>query len=326
MNADREYLKMKFIKHSILVVLLLVSSQTFADKKTDAKVEALNTRVQRIERVVDNQALISLSKRIETLQREVQELRGENERLNHELDTLKSRQREQYLEIDRRLQAGSPVVGGGSYDATDSSSINSSNNEFNNSTTLPSRSVPAASPDSYSSTSPASSTSQDVISGSASTTAGTSAAGTSVANTSGAVVGADSGSTSGANDAALDYKEAFTLLKLGKYGPSITSFEAFLQNHPGSKYAANAQYWLAEANYVSKQYPRALTEFSKVVEQYPASSKVADAKLKLGFTYYELGQYEQSRIELTRLRAQFPNSSVASLAQQRLERISREGH
>jgi len=53
---------------------------------------------------------------------------------------------------------------------------------------------------------------------------------------------------------------------------------------------------------------------------------VADAKLKLGFTHYELGQYEESRIELTRLRAQFPNSSVASLAQQRLERMAREGH
>ena len=67
-------------------------------------------------------------------------------------------------------------------------------------------------------------------------------------------------------------------------------------------------------------------EFSKVINTYPVSSKVADARLKLGFTHYELGQYEEARIELTRVRAQFPNSTVANLAQQRLERMSREGH
>ena len=68
-----------------------------------------------------------------------------------------------------------------------------------------------------------------------------------------------------------DYKNAFTLLKQGKYDDSIVAFNGFLQTHSDSKYASNAQYWLAEANYVSKKYPQALTEFSKVIEQYPAS-------------------------------------------------------
>ena len=303
---------MKLITAALLVVLLTVSTQAFAHKAAEEKVEALNSRVQRIERVVDNQALISLSKRIEALQREVQELRGDNERLNHELDTLKSRQREQYLDIDRRLQSG--TVSDGTYGAADNTTINATNREFGSSDISNTGSSPITS----STASSSSADSQNVISGSASSNAGNTVAGVSVTNS--AVVGA------GTNDAALQYKEAFTLLKLGKYDLAITSFEAFLQNHSDSKYAANAQYWLAEANYVSKKYPRALTEFSKVIEQYPASSKVADAKLKLGFTYYELGRYEQARIELTRLRAQFPNSSVASLAQQRLERIAREGH
>ncbi|MCY4421178.1 MAG: tetratricopeptide repeat protein, partial [Gammaproteobacteria bacterium] len=82
----------------------------------------------------------------------------------------------------------------------------------------------------------------------------------------------------------------------------------------------------AEANSVTRRYPQALVEFSRVVSKYPASSKLADARLKLAFTHYELGQFPEARTELTRLRAQFPNSSVASLAQQRLERMSREGH
>ena len=129
-----------------------------------------------------------------------------------------------------------------------------------------------------------------------------------------------------ASEVVEEYKNAFTLLKSGKYDDSIASFESFLRKHPDSKYAANAQYWLAEANYVTRRYPQALVEFSAVVTKYPASSKLADARLKLAFTHYELGQFEEARAELTRLRAQFPNSSVASLAQERLGRMSREGN
>ncbi|MEM8845282.1 MAG: YbgF trimerization domain-containing protein, partial [Pseudomonadota bacterium] len=49
------------------------------------------------------------------------------------------------------------------------------------------------------------------------------------------------------------YRDAFLLLKQRRYDESITAFENFLQSYPNSKYAANAQYWLAEANYVTKR-------------------------------------------------------------------------
>ena len=283
---------MKLIKLLVAIVPITISTIAAADKATDVKIDALDARMQRIERVVDNQALLSMAKRIEALQREIQELRGENERLTHELNTLKDRQREQYLDIDRRLQSSAGVPGVTSEPVS---------NQVARETVLDNSSI----------------TESRDTAGSFSTTSSSS----QIATTSGTTV-----STTASSDAAKDYKEAFTLLKQGKYDDSIIAFEAFLLNHSDSKYASNAQYWLAEANYVSKRYPKALTEFSKVVNKYPASSKVADAKLKLGFTHYELGQYEKARIELTKLRAQFPNSSVASLAQQRLERMSREGH
>ena len=285
------------ITRLLTVVLLFVSAIAQADEVVNAKLDELDARTQRIERVVDNQALLSLAKRIESLQREVQELRGENERLAFELNALKTRQREQFLDIDKRLHASSSVS------VQDSASYDTS---------------PSASSVSSSSTSTTTSSESTV---SATIDTPIDASSTSVAVRSGTMI-----ASTASNDAAQDYKNAFTLLKQAKYDDSIVSFTAFLQNHPESKYAANAQYWLAEANYVSKRYPQALTEFSKVVNKYPASSKVADAKLKLGFTHYELGQYEDARIELTRLRSQFPNSTVASLAQQRLERMSREGH
>ncbi len=267
----------------VTLVLMQVSTMAVAHKANNERLDAMDARMQRVERVANSEALVNLSQRINALQREMQQLRGENEQLTHELNTLKTRQREQFLDIDRRLQTSGSMT-------TESTSEDGMLLDNSSAT-------------------------QAQISGAVNNTD------QQVATKSGTVV-----SNGASNDAAQDYKNAFTLLKQGKYDDSILAFNGFLQTHSQSKYASNAQYWLAEANYVSKRYPQALTEFSKVIEQYPASSKVADAKLKLGFTHYELGQYEESRIELTRLRAQFPNSSVASLAQQRLERMAREGH
>ena len=121
------------------------------------------------------------------------------------------------------------------------------------------------------------------------------------------------------------YRDAFLLLKQGRYAESIEAFQQFLSGYPNSKYTANAQYWLAEAVYARKQYDQALIEFTKVIEDYPLSSKVSDARLKVGYTFYELGRWKESREILTQLRSELPDSTVAGLAQQRLERLEREG-
>jgi len=268
-------------------VLVQVSTNATAHRANNERLDSIDARMLKVERVANNEALVKLSQKINAMQREIQQLRGENEQLSHELSTLKARQREQFLDIDRRLQTSGSGVMINNTGTTDGVLLDNNSVNQNQSSGV------------------ITSSNQQVA----------------TANDSAATV-----ATTASNDAAQDYKNAFTLLKQGKYDDSIVAFNGFLQNHSASKYASNAQYWLAEANYVSKRYPQALTEFNKVIQQYPASSKVADAKLKLGFTHYELGQYEESRVELTRLRAQFPNSSVASLAQQRLERMAREGH
>jgi tol-pal system protein YbgF len=282
----------------VTLVLIQVSTIAVAHKANNGRLDSMEARMLRIEQTTNSEALIKLSQRISAMQSEIQQLRGENEQLAHQLNTLKTRQREQFLDIDRRLQSSSSSSSPGMID----------NGTINN----------------------GSITNGSVTNGAVTTD------GVLISNSAGDQSTESSTSTNqqiatintatASNEAVEDYKNAFTLLKQGKYDESIAAFNGFLQTHSQSKYAANAQYWLAEANYVSQRYPQAQAEFSKVIEQYPASSKVADAKLKLGFTYYELGQYEQSRVELTRLRAQFPNSSVASLAQQRLERMAREGH
>ncbi len=127
-------------------------------------------------------------------------------------------------------------------------------------------------------------------------------------------------------DGKETYSRAFGLLKDGRYQPSIKSFEAFLKEHPNSKYADNAQYWLGEANYVSRDYKKALDEFQRLIAQYPDSTKIQGARLKIGYVYYELKNWSASREALQQVVKSYPDTTVARKADERLERIRREGH
>jgi tol-pal system protein YbgF len=121
------------------------------------------------------------------------------------------------------------------------------------------------------------------------------------------------------------YQGAFNLLSQGRYDEAKKAFRTFLANFPGGAYADNAQYWLAEANYVQRDFPVALQEFSQVVEAYPESPKVPDALLKTGFIHYEQGQWAEARQALESVKQRYPVSSAARLATQRLERMRAEG-
>jgi tol-pal system protein YbgF len=71
---------------------------------TQAAPTSLEARVSKLERVVEGQALADLLERIQRLQEDVQRLRGDLEVQNNQLDGLKQRQRDLYLDIDRRLR------------------------------------------------------------------------------------------------------------------------------------------------------------------------------------------------------------------------------
>ena len=70
---------------------------------TNAQTDTLEDRVGRLERAISSEILVELLRQVERLQQEVQELRGELEVQSHELSQLKLRQRELYLDIDRRM-------------------------------------------------------------------------------------------------------------------------------------------------------------------------------------------------------------------------------
>ncbi len=122
------------------------------------------------------------------------------------------------------------------------------------------------------------------------------------------------------------YNGAFNLMKEGFYDRAIAAFHAFIVKYPDGPLAGNAEYWIAEGNYVMGNYRRALKEYKVVVTKYPNGTKVPDALLKIGFTQYELHSYDKARKTLNSVIARFPSTTVATLAATRLDQMQKEGH
>jgi tol-pal system protein YbgF len=126
-------------------------------------------------------------------------------------------------------------------------------------------------------------------------------------------------------DDRANYQAAFDLLKDGKYSEAISGFTQFLSTFPTSALADNAQYWLGEAHYVTRQFPDALRHFRTVVEKYPDSRKIPDALLKIGYCNYELKNYTEARSALGQVVSRFGDTTAARLASQRLTKMEGEG-
>ncbi len=71
-----------------------------------ATAASMEQRVERLERVLRNQSLPDMVLRLQQLQTEVRQLRGELEIQKHAMDALKQRQRDLYMDLDGRLGQG----------------------------------------------------------------------------------------------------------------------------------------------------------------------------------------------------------------------------
>ncbi len=269
---------------TLLVALLVMSASASAVSKAE-----LESRIVQLERKLDSRSLVNLLDQVSALQREVQQLRGDIELQTHSLESLQKRQRDLYLDIDRRLHR---LEAGG----------------------VPG---PAAAP-AASGTGAAPAT---AAAGVAAPPAGVAAGATPEAPATGSA-----SPTLNPAEQRKAYDKALELLKEGRYTDAASAFGGFLKKYPDSSYADNAQYWLGEVYYVTRKFKPALTEFDKVLNTYPDSPKVADAKLKMGYIQYELKDWAKARDLLEQVVRAYPDSTSARLAQERLDRMKREGH
>jgi tol-pal system protein YbgF len=123
-----------------------------------------------------------------------------------------------------------------------------------------------------------------------------------------------------------EYQAAYDLLRPDqrRYDEAVEAFQAFLARYPGGRFADNAQYWLAEANYVRQDNEAARAGFLHLIETYPDSPKVSGAKLKLGYLAHAAGDLDTAKRYLDEVIAEYPDTQAATMARQRLERIARQ--
>ena len=79
-------------------------SQGASSATSKGKPATVEGRLSRIERLLENQTLVDLTLRLESMQQEMQRMFGEMEVISHEIGNIKRRQRDLYLDIDRRFQ------------------------------------------------------------------------------------------------------------------------------------------------------------------------------------------------------------------------------
>ena len=77
------------------------------------KINDVDERLGRVERVVSNQSLVTLSQRMDVLEAQLRELRGSVEEMQNSNESLRKQQRDLYADLDRRLKALEGTVKGG---------------------------------------------------------------------------------------------------------------------------------------------------------------------------------------------------------------------
>ena len=122
------------------------------------------------------------------------------------------------------------------------------------------------------------------------------------------------------------YDDAFRTLRQGKYEDSIIKFKALIQNHPESELVDDSLYWIAEANYVTKNFDVALPVFEQIIRDYSENRRAPEAMLKIGYIYYDQQNYEQAQNYLLEVIDRFPASRSAFSARRRLDKMERDGN
>jgi len=277
----------------------------------------LNARLQRLERSLSSSSLLQLAQSLQELQREIRELRGELEVQSRDISRLRNRQRDLYLDLDKRLLAI----------------------ETRATRTAPAQSPPPATPGGGLATAPA--VPATGVAAAPAINAGVpptapppalpgSTQATPQISTPGATPGAAPEATqatapplSNIDPAAEQqaYRDAFELLKNGKFDLATNALLGFLKDYPNGRFADNAQYWLGEAYYVNRRFDPALAAFERLLVDYPDSTKRSHAMLKIGFIHDEAGRKQDARQVLTKLIQLYPQSTAAGLAKKRLSRL-----
>jgi len=288
---------------ALAAVLAGCASTPPEEDPVQIKLNDLEARVARIERVVSNQSLVQLAQNLDSVQAETRRLRGRIDELENSNEQMKKQ---------LASSASVRIIGGGA---------NANNGAGGAAGGYGSGGTPGAGAVGSGAAGAGGGSDAANAAGSVGAASGASAAAAAAAGSGPGGTDVPAGGAGASSVEQSVYSQAFSALKAGSYSIAITGFKDFLTSYPQSPLAENAQYWLGEAYYVTRSYDDAGTAFRTVLQKYPQSRKAPDAMLKLGFTQYEQKRYADARRTLEEVSQKYPDSDAARLATDRLKRI-----
>ena len=99
----------RYSRAFVAVLAAVVAVPAIAQSRGE-RIETLEQRMGVVERQLENQGLLEMSRQLEALDQELRRLRGEFEQLQHELERTRSQQRDQYVDLDTRLRAAEAAL------------------------------------------------------------------------------------------------------------------------------------------------------------------------------------------------------------------------
>ena len=82
-------------------------------------------------------------------------------------------------------------------------------------------------------------------------------------------------------DAEQHFEKANEFHKIADYDAAITEYKAVISLLPKSAIAQNAQYWIGQIYFETRQFDDALSTFQKLVDEFPSSVVVPSTRVMI---------------------------------------------
>lgn len=118
-----------------------------------------------------------------------------------------------------------------------------------------------------------------------------------------------------------DYESGFSVFRKGDFANASVVLIDFINRYSQSGYRPSAMFWLANAQYATKDYKDALANFRGLVAQTPDHVRVPEALLAIANCQLELKDTKAARKTLEDLTTSYPSTEAAAAAKERLTRF-----
>lgn len=231
-----------------------------------------------------NDIMVEMYLRLESLQTEIQNLRGLVEEQSYQIRRMQTESRDRYLDTDSRLTELFSFHNGQQPPATN--------------TVPPVRNGAG----------------QPVAGGNASTTpvpqVSTAGVGNSAASASTGIASTNLPAASSPQNEQELYRLALNqLLEEENFQESVNLFQQYIDVYPQGRYLTNSLYWQGAALHLLENYTQSISVLQRLLDEYPQDPKAATAMLRLGTVYNEMGNTQRAVDLWRRISQVYPNST-----------------